>query len=293
MFTLNCKGRLLAAYEPLVMGIINITPDSFYAGSRFSKEDAVLEQAENMLREGADIIDIGAQSTRPHSELLPADEELKRLKDIVRLLCITFPEAVISADTFYSVVAQACVDAGASMINDISGGSMDENMIAAAGRLNVPYICMHMRGTPQTMHRFAQYENITDEVTAYFVKKLEACRKAGIRDVIIDPGFGFSKNPDHNFELLAHLRTLKIAGKPLLVGLSRKSSVYKTLDITAEEALNGTTVLNTIALMNGADILRVHDVKEAKECIKLYKKVALAAGTLRESVPGDEGNSII
>ncbi len=269
MFTLNCKGRLLVAEQPLVMGVINLTPDSFYSDSRFGDTDAVLRHVERMLEDGADIIDIGAQSTRPGSAFLSADEELLRVGGVLDVLTDNFPDAVISIDTFYSRVAGVCVAAGASIVNDISGGSMDKQMLKTVAELNVPYVCMHMRGTPQTMMEFSDYENIAREVVDYFINKVEECRLAGIRDIIVDPGFGFSKNIDQNFELLKNLSVFKSLGKPVLAGLSRKSTIYKTLGITAAEALNGTTVLNTVALMNGAGILRVHDVKEAKECVKL------------------------
>ncbi|MBO9571618.1 MAG: dihydropteroate synthase [Chitinophagaceae bacterium] len=273
MFTLNCRGRLLVAETPLVMGIANITPDSFYKDSRFTI-DNILGHVEVMLREGADIIDIGAQSTRPGSDFLTADEELGRLKDIVPALVDHFPEAFFSIDSFYSEVAKECVEAGFAMINDISGGEIDKEMISVTASLNVPYICMHMRGTPQTMTELNQYENLTREVLDYFIIKIQQCREAGIKDIIIDPGFGFSKNIEQNFELLSNLSALKITSKPILVGLSRKSTIYKTLHISAEESLNGTTALNTVALMKGAGILRVHDVKQAKECIKLFSKLS-------------------
>ena len=272
MFTLNCKGRLVVGDVPLVMGIINVTPDSFYEGSRFNNKAAIMNQTEKMLADGADIIDIGAQSTRPGSVLLPADEELSRLSDIVKLMSKNFPEAIISVDTFYSRVARECVDAGASIINDISGGTMDEEMLEVAGKLNTPFVCMHMKGRPQTMQANSHYDNITVEIVDYFIARIQACSIAGITDIIIDPGFGFSKSKEQNFELLQKLSTLKILDKPLLVGLSRKSTIYKPLGITAAEALNGTTVMHTIALMNGADILRVHDVRQAKECVKLYNE---------------------
>ncbi|MBA4166697.1 MAG: dihydropteroate synthase [Chitinophagaceae bacterium] len=273
MFTLNCKGRLLVAHRPLIMGIINLTPDSFYEGSRAGSAGEVIRQTERMLTEGADIIDLGAQSTRPRSVLLTEEEELSRLTGVVEILTKNFPHIILSADTFYSRVARECVDAGASMINDISGGNMDERMIAVAGMLNVPYVCMHMKGTPQTMTQHAHYKNIAVEVLDYFIAKSEACRLAGIKDLILDPGFGFSKNREHNFDLLLALATMKLPGRPVMVGLSRKSTIYKTLGVTAAEALNGTTVVNTIALMNGADILRVHDVKEAKECVTLVDEL--------------------
>lgn len=258
------------AEQPLVMGIVNMTPDSFYDGSRFTLTDDILRQAEKMLAAGADIVDIGAQSTRPQATLLSADEELSRLSGIITALTGHFPEIVVSVDTFYSRVARECVDAGASMVNDISGGGMDESMLETVATLDVPFVCMHMRGTPQTMMQHTHYDDLITDVLDYFVARCEACRIAGIRDVIIDPGFGFSKNRQHNFELLGKLGVLKLTGRPLMVGLSRKSTIYKTLGVTAAEALNGTTVMNTIALMNGADILRVHDVREAKECIRLF-----------------------
>lgn len=273
MFTLNCKGRLLVSQQPLIMGIINVTPDSFYAGSRLEHTDRILRRVASMLTEGADIIDIGAQSTRPDASPLSAEEELIRLADLFDVLSTQFPEGIFSIDSFYSKVAAACVAAGASIVNDISGGEIDSDMIPMVGGLNVPYICMHMRGTPQTMQQFTSYEDLTGEVLDYFIRKIEVCRRAGITDIILDPGFGFSKTIAQNFELLANLRMLKITGKPLLVGLSRKSTIYRTLGITAGEALNGTTVMNTAALLNGADILRVHDIKEARECIRLISRL--------------------
>ena len=274
MFTLNCRGKLIAAERPLVMGIINVTPDSFYDGSRCDDANAVLRQTERMLKDGADIIDIGAQSTRPQSTLISMHEELSRLAGIIDVVTDKFPETVFSIDTFYSKVAEICVAAGACIINDVSGGQMDEQMIATAAKLNVPYVCMHMRGTPQTMQQLNEYDDVTKSVVDYFIIKTEECRKAGINDVIIDPGFGFSKNISQNFQLLNSLDKLKMLDRPILAGLSRKSTIYKTLGVTTEEALNGTTVLNTVALMKGASILRVHDVKEARECVTLYSQLA-------------------
>ena len=274
MFTLNCRGKLIAAEQPLIMGIINVTPDSFYEGSRCDDADAVFRQTEHMLKNGADIIDIGAQSTRPQSALISMEEELSRLAGIVDVVTDKFPEAVFSIDTFYSRVAELCVAAGAAIINDVSGGQMDDQMISAAAKLNVPYVCMHMRGTPQTMQQLNDYEDVTRSVIDYFITKSEECMKAGINDVIFDPGFGFSKNISQNFQLLRNLDKLKMLDRPILVGLSRKSTIYKTLGVTAGEALNGTTVLNTVALMKGASILRVHDVKEARECVTLYSQLA-------------------
>jgi len=256
-----------------VMGIINATPDSFYEGSRVMGAGNILQQAEKMLREGADILDIGGQSTRPGSIQLNEEDELKRVVEPIQLLHKNFPEAIISIDTYQSKVAAEAVSAGASMVNDISGGNFDTNMISKVGKLNVPYICMHIQGRPQTMQNEPRYENVTREVLDFFIKKIDVCKKAGIRDVIIDPGFGFGKTIRHNFELLKNLSVFKMLGKPLMAGISRKSTIYRTLGITANEALNGTTVLNTIALLNGANILRVHDVKEAKEAVALVAKL--------------------
>ena len=270
MFTLNCKGRLLVINKPLVMGIINATPDSFYGSSRFNGIDGIAAQAEKMLTDGADIIDIGGQSTRPASELISAEEEIKRVMPGIKAIAEKFPEAYISIDTFYSKVASAAINAGACIVNDISAGSMDNKMIETVAALKVPYILMHMKGTPQTMQQNANYENVTREVLDFFIAKTSELKKAGVLDIIIDPGFGFGKTIDHNFELLKNLSIFKILDKPVLAGVSRKSTIYKTLGINADEALNGTTVLNTIGLMNGASILRVHDVKEAKEAVTLF-----------------------
>jgi dihydropteroate synthase len=269
MFTLNCKGELLVIDRPLVMGIINATPDSFYEGSRYTGADAVLQQAEQMLTDGAAILDIGGQSTRPGSEKITAEEELKRVIGSIEAIHKKFPTAIISIDTYYSLVAKEAVAAGASIVNDISAGSIDEAMIPAVISLQVPYVLMHIKGNPQTMQQSAQYENVTKEVLDYFIQKINELHKAGLHDLIIDPGFGFGKNSEHNFELLRNLAVFKMLQCPLLLGISRKSTIYKTLGVTANEALNGTTVLNTIGLMNGANILRVHDVKEARETIQL------------------------
>jgi len=272
MFVLNCKGRLLVVDKPLVMGIINVTPDSFYSGSRFNLASDVLPQVEKMIKEGATIIDVGGQSTRPGSQQLSAEAELERVIGIIESIHFNFPDTVISIDTFHAKVAIDAVAAGASMVNDISAGGLDLNMISTVSSLNVPYVCMHMKGTPATMQQHAQYENIALETLDYFVKKVEQCRKAGIKDVIIDPGFGFAKTIEQNFLLLKQLPILRTLELPILCGLSRKSTVYKTLAVPVEESLNGTTVINTIALLNGANILRVHDVKEAKEAIELVAK---------------------
>jgi dihydropteroate synthase len=270
MFTLNCKGRLLEIQQPLVMGILNITPDSFYAGSRYEDTDALLHQAEQMLAQGAAILDIGGQSTRPGSRLLTAEEELARVVAPVNAIHRRFPEAVLSIDTFYARVAAETIAAGAAMVNDISGGQ-DEAMFATVAQLQVPYVCMHVKNELQELHRQPVYENVAREVLDYFIAKADAAKKAGIHDFILDPGFGFDKTTQHNLQLLQQLSVFNILERPLLVGLSRKSNVYKTLGVTAAEALNGTTVLNTLALQNGAHILRVHDVKEAMEAVILWK----------------------
>lgn len=271
MFTLNCKGRLLIVDKPLVMGIINTTPDSFFGGSRHEGTEAVLRQAEQMLKNGASILDIGGQSTRPGSEKLSAADEMKRVIEPIKAIHQNFPEAFISIDTYYSLVAKEAVAAGASIINDISAGSMDERMIETVAALKVPYVLMHMQGTPQTMQQHPQYEDVTKEVLDFFIRKKDELHNAGITDVIIDPGFGFGKTIAHNFELLRNLSVFKMLDCPLLLGISRKATIYKTLGITVEEALNGTTVLNTIGLMNGASILRVHDVREAVEAVMLFE----------------------
>ena len=273
MFTLNCKGKLLMVDKPLVMGIINATPDSFYEGSRFSATYKILSQAEKMIVEGADIIDIGGQSTRPGSEAVNEEEELRRVIDGIEAIHHHFPNTIISIDTYYAVVAKRSIQAGASVVNDISAGDIDKQMIPTVARFQAPYIAMHMKGTPATMQQYLKYDNVVREVIDFFIRKKDDCKKAGIHDVIIDPGFGFSKTINHNLELLKDLSAFKILDAPILVGVSRKSSIYKTLGTTAGEALNGTTVLNTIALINGANILRVHDVKEAKEVIKLWSMV--------------------
>jgi dihydropteroate synthase len=278
MFTLNCKGRLLVVEKPLIMGIINTTPDSFYAGSRYSQADAVLAVAEKMLKDGATFLDVGGQSTRPGSERVSMEDELKRVIGPVSVINKYFPEAYISIDTYYAEVAKEAVAAGACIVNDISAGKMDESMIATVTALNVPYVLTHMQGTPQSMQTNPTYHNVTLDVLDFFIQETARLKKAGITDIIIDPGFGFGKTIEHNFELLNNLEVFQQVNRPLMAGLSRKSLIYKTLGITAQEALNGTTVLNTIGLVNGTNILRVHDVKEASEVIKLHgatKKRAL------------------
>lgn len=271
MFTLNCKGKLLAIDRPLVMGIINVTPDSFYQGSRFTDPAALVSQAEKMLLDGADLLDIGGQSSRPGAAIVGAEEELKRVTGIIALLHDRFPEAILSVDTWHAAVAWEAVAAGASLVNDISGGSLDAAMLTTVGRMGVPYVCMHMKGTPATMNKEAHYEDVTKEVLDFFIRRLEDCRRAGIHDVILDPGMGFAKTHAHNLHLLKTLSVFKMLERPLLLGISRKSTIYKTLGVTAEDALNGTTVLHTLGLQHGANILRVHDPKEARQAIRLWE----------------------
>ena len=273
MFTLNCKGRLLIINEPIVMGILNITPDSFYAGSRFQENNRIIDTVGRMIEDGATIIDIGGQSTRPGAEKISADEEAKRVIPVIETIRKTFPNLFISIDTYYADVARHSVIAGADIVNDISAGLLDPGMPEAVAQLNVPIIAMHMKGTPQTMQGLTHYEHLLPEILEYFIERISHLEAAGIKDIILDPGFGFAKTIEQNFLLLAGLENLKILQKPMLAGLSRKSMVYKTLNTTPEASLNGTTVLNTIALTKGANILRVHDVKEAAECIKLTSQL--------------------
>jgi dihydropteroate synthase len=269
MFTLNAKGRLLAVNRPLVMGILNRAPDSFYSGSRFPDDAEFLARAEKMIEDGADWLDIGGQSTRPGADLIGEEQELGRVVDAIHLLHSRWPQIPLSVDTWYARVAKEAVAAGASLVNDISGGRLDPEMLPAVAALRVPYVCMHMRGTPATMHQDTVYEDVVREVLDYFIRRIEDCRLAGIHDTIIDPGWGFAKNRVHNWQLLRHLKLLRVTDRPILLGVSRKSTIYRTLGITPEEALNGTTVLHTLGLLNGADILRVHDPKEAREAITL------------------------
>lgn len=270
--TINCEGKLVSLGHPLVMGILNVTPDSFYEDSRIRGTEALLRRAEAMLQEGADILDIGGYSSRPDAQHIPAEEEHIRVIPAIRALRQAFPDCLISVDTFRASIAEEAVAAGAHIINDISGGQLDGMMFETVGRLQVPYILMHMRGTPQTMQQLTEYEDIMEEMVRYFERQIVQLQTAGVRDIILDPGFGFAKTIDQNFEVLQRLADLKVLGLPILAGLSRKSMTYKTLDIPATEALPGTIVLNTIALMHGAGILRVHDVKEAVQTIKLFKK---------------------
>jgi len=256
---------------PKVMGILNLTPDSFYDGGKLQSEGAILKQAEKMLHDGATFLDVGGYSSRPNAEEVSLTKELQRVVPVIENLIKQFPEAVLSIDTFRSEVAKQGVEAGAALVNDISAGLLDENMLATVAHLQVPYVMMHMRGTPQTMQALTTYKNVTQEVLYYFSGRIAAARKAGINDILADPGFGFAKTTDQNFELLSKLELFKNLDIPVLVGLSRKSMVYKTLGITPQEALNGTTALHTMALLKGASILRVHDVKEAIEVVKLVQ----------------------
>jgi dihydropteroate synthase len=272
MFSINCKGKLVRFEEPLVMGIMNVTPDSFFAGSRVNRE-AGLARAEEMLLQGAAFIDIGGQSTRPGSERVSEDEELKRVIPVVETIAKNFPLALLSIDTFYSKVAKYAVEAGACIVNDVSAGSIDADLIDTVAALQVPYVLMHMKGDPQTMQQSPAYDDVVTEVFDSLNRNISRCRKAGIMDIIIDPGFGFGKTIEHNFILLSRLQEFKALGNPIMVGLSRKSTIYKTLGVKAEESLNGSSVMHTMALMNGADILRVHDVKEAREAVILYRSV--------------------
>lgn len=272
--TLQSKGKLFLLNEPWVMGILNLTPDSFYSGSRVkSDSEQFLYLAEKMVGDGVDILDIGGYSSRPSAEEVSEEEELKRTVGSIEQLKINFPDSLISIDTFRSKVAQEAVYAGADLVNDISAGELDPDMIPIVGKLSVPYIAMHMKGNPKTMQKKTDYENIILEIMNYFSKKMKDCRKSGIKDVIIDPGLGFAKTLEQNYWILRNLAYFKTIQAPLLVGLSRKSMIYKKLGIQPENALNGTTALNMAALINGANILRVHDVKEAKETIKLYKEL--------------------
>lgn len=289
MFTLNCKGKIISLETPLVMGIINATPDSFYQVKKTHDIHNVYALADAMIDDGADILDVGGQSTRPGSTRVSADEEINRVVPVIESLHSLYPQVLISIDTYHAAVAAKAIEAGASIVNDVSGGDMDHAMFEMVASLGVPYICMHMQGTPETMQEKPSYNNVVEEVVQYFIKKTEACLQAGIKDVIIDPGFGFGKTATHNFNLLANLEVFKIFERPILAGLSRKGTIYKTLGIPVEEALNGTTVMHTLAIQNGANILRVHDVKEAKEVVTLmmaYKKAAPGYGAafLREEL---------
>ncbi len=270
---INCKGHLIDLDHPKVMGILNLTPDSFYDGGKYKSATEILRQVGKMLREGATFIDMGAYSSRPKAIHISEDEELSRLLPVLELVVKEFPEALISIDTFRSHIADQAIQSGACMVNDISGGSMDENMFATIAKLQVPYILMHMVGTPQTMQQHVQYEDLIKDMIFYFSQKVFELRKLGVNDLILDPGFGFSKTLDQNFELLQKLELFSGMDLPILAGLSRKSMLYKLLGLDADRALNATTSVNTIALMKGASILRVHDVQEAMETVRIFEKI--------------------
>ena len=269
---INVNGSLLDLSQPRVMGILNVTPDSFYAGSRTQTEAEIGRRVKQIVSEGAAIIDIGAYSSRPNADNVSAREEMERLRMGLKILFEIQPDAVVSVDTFRADVARMCVEEyGVAIINDIAAGEMDANMFHTVAALNVPYIMMHMQGTPQSMQQHPNYDNLLKEVFLYFARKVQQLRDLGVKDIILDPGFGFGKTMEHNYELLSHLEEFRIFELPLLVGVSRKSMIYRLLDITPQEALNGTTVLDTICLLKGADILRVHDVKEAVETVRIVQ----------------------
>ncbi len=271
--TINCKGQLIDLSMPKVMGILNVTPDSFFDGGSYKNEKEFLERAEKMSNEGATFIDVGAYSSKPNAQFVSEQEEIARILPVVKLLQKEFPDLLLSIDTFRAEVARVCIENGAVMINDISAGKLDDTMLETIAKHQVPYCMMHMKGTPQTMQTHTQYENIVKEMLFYFSERIALARKLGINDIIVDPGFGFAKTVDQNYEVMQKLELFQMLDLPLLAGISRKSMIYKVLDINAEMALNGTTVLNTIALTKGAKILRVHDVKEAVECVRLFNKL--------------------
>lgn len=273
--TINCNGNLINLSTPKVMGILNLTPDSFYDGGSYKNETDIVTKVEKMLVDGATFIDVGAYSSRPNAINISVNEEINRIVPVVQLLVKKFPGILLSIDTFRSAVAKVCLENGAALINDISAGNLDDKMMNVIAEYKVPYIMMHMRGTPETMQQLTEYTNVTLDVKQYFAKKLAQARALGIVDLVIDPGFGFAKTTEQNFNVLQNLDLFKIMNVPILAGISRKSMIYKTLDTTASNALNGTTALNTIALTKGANILRVHDVKEALECITLFTALKL------------------
>ncbi|MBQ2199869.1 MAG: dihydropteroate synthase [Bacteroidaceae bacterium] len=274
-YTINANGQLINLGTPQVMGILNVTPDSFYSGSRKQTETEIAERVEQILAEGGQMIDIGAYSSRPNADDVSTKEEMERLRRGLRILREKAPDAIVSVDTFRADVAKMCVEEyGVQIVNDISGGELDKEMFSTVARLGVPYVLMHMKGTPQTMQEAPHYDDLMKEVLLYFAEKIQQLRDLGQKDIILDPGFGFAKTMEHNYELLSHLDALQIFELPILVGVSRKSMIYKLLGTTAQEALNGTTVLNTICLMKGcANILRVHDVKECVEAVEIYQQL--------------------
>ncbi len=271
--TINCNGNLIDLATPKVMGILNVTPNSFFDGGKHTNEKEILDQVEKMLSEGATIIDVGAYSSKPKAEFVSEKEELERILPVIQSILKQFPEAMLSVDTFRSEVARVCIENGVAMINDISAGSLDENMFEVIAKYKIPYIMMHMRGTAQTMQSLTNYDNIVKEMIFYFSEKVAKAISLGITDLILDPGFGFAKTLEQNYEVLQNIELFQMLELPILVGISRKSMIYKVLNSNANDALNGTTVLNTIALIKGAKILRVHDVKEAVECIKLIQNL--------------------
>ncbi|MDO6821209.1 dihydropteroate synthase [Zobellia sp. 1_MG-2023] len=271
--TLNCKGHLIQLSTPKVMGILNCTPDSFYDGGKYRDNDSILKQTEKMLNDGATFIDVGGYSSRPGAEHVTEEEEIKRMLPLTELLLKHFPDIILSIDTFRSKVAAACLDAGAAMINDISAGKLDDQMLPTVAKHRVPYIMMHMKGTPQTMQQQTTYNDLLVDIISYFSERINAAKALGIVDIVIDPGFGFAKTLEQNYEVLQKLGLFNNLEHPLLIGLSRKSMIYKVLKTDAKNALNGTTALNMAAIMNGANILRVHDVKEAYECVKLAEEL--------------------
>lgn len=274
--TINCKGRLIDLSKPLVMGIVNINDDSFYAGSRCNTEDVIMTRVQLQLHEGASIIDIGAYSTRPGCADVSPEVEMERIALAMKVINGNFPEAIVSVDTFRADVARFAVEeCGVSIVNDISGGTLDDRMFATVADLHVPYIMMHIKGTPQTMQQYCHYDNMMDEIIKFFAERVERLKLLGVNDIILDPGFGFAKDLEQNYELMQRLDEFKVFGLPILVGISRKSMIYKLLGNTPNDALNGTTVLNTIALTKGANILRVHDVQPAMEAIRICEKTGL------------------
>jgi dihydropteroate synthase len=270
---INCNGNLIDLSTPKVMGILNVTPNSFYDGGKHKEINSIIHQVDKMLLEGADFIDIGAYSSKPSAEFVSEEEEIKRLVHIIKELVETFPNIILSVDTFRANVARASVENGVAMVNDISAGLLDEKMLETVAELKVPYIMMHMRGNPQTMQSLTQYDDIVKEMIFYFSERIKKARSFGISDIIIDPGFGFAKTLEQNYEVLHKMELFSMLELPILAGISRKSMIYKVLESSPQEALNGTSVLNTIALQKGAKILRVHDVREAVECIKLVSKL--------------------
>lgn len=271
-YTINVKGRLMDLSQPQVMGILNVTPDSFYSGSRMQTDNQIAQRARQIVEEGGTIIDLGAYSSRSGAADVSVAEETERLRRALAIIRDLYPEVAVSVDTFRAEVASRCIeDFGADIINDISGGQLDEEMFPTVARLNVPYILMHMRGTPQTMQQHTDYEDVTAEVLRYFGEKVDRLHGMGVKDIILDPGYGFAKTLEQNYRLLSQQYVLEVLGLPILAGVSRKTMIYKLLGTSPEEALNGTSVLNTIALQNGANILRVHDVREAVECIRIVQ----------------------